>query len=99
VPNGNQRGSAATRRARKRWLLDTFGDGVTVMCHLEVSDECEMDLTLETLTVDRIVPGCEGGRYVRGNIQPACKPCNDLQGGRLRVARRQGLQVSAEVVS
>jgi len=84
VPNGNQRGSAAQRRARRQWLLDEFGDGITAMCHLELSDECEMDLTLETLTVDRIVPACEGGRYVRGNIQPACRPCNDLQGARLR---------------
>lgn len=84
MPNGNQRGSAAERRRRRQWLLDEFGDGVTVMCHLELSDECEMDLTFETLTVDRIVPACEGGTYARGNIRPACRPCNDHQGGKLR---------------
>jgi 5-methylcytosine-specific restriction endonuclease McrA len=86
MPNGNQRGSAAERRARRQWLLDTFGDGVTVMCFLELSDHCEMDLTIDTLTVDRIIPGRLGGRYVRGNIQPACRPCNDHQGGKLRWA-------------
>lgn len=84
MPNGNQRGSAAERRLRRQWLLDTFGDGTTVMCHLELSDHCEMDLTIDTLTVDRIVPGRLGGRYARGNIQPACRPCNDYQGGKLR---------------
>jgi len=84
MPNGNQRGSAADRRARKQWLLDHFGDGVTVMCHLELSDRCEMELTFATLTVDRIVPACRGGRYTRDNIRPACRPCNDSQGGKLR---------------
>lgn len=84
MPNGNERGSAEGRRRRKQWLLDTFGDGTTVMCHLELSDRCEMDLTFETLTVERIVPGCQGGRYVRGNIVPACRPCQDHQGGKLR---------------
>lgn len=84
MPNGNVRGNAAARRARRQWLLDTFGDGVTVMCHLELSDRCEMDLTIDTLTVDRIVPGHLGGRYVRGNIRPACRPCQDHQGGKLR---------------
>lgn len=88
MPNGNQRGSAAERRRRRQWLLDVFGDGVEAMCCLEVSDRCEMLLTLDTLTVDRIVPGCEGGRYVRGNIQPACKPCQDSQGGRVSAGKR-----------
>ena len=36
------------------------------------------------LTVDRIVPGCQGGRYVRTNIRPACGPCNSETGGRTR---------------
>jgi 5-methylcytosine-specific restriction endonuclease McrA len=83
MPNGNQRGSAEDRRRRKQWLLDTFGDGVEVMCHLEVSDQCLMVLTFETLTVDRVVPGCLGGRYTRDNIRPACGPCQDHQGGKL----------------
>ena len=83
MPNGNVRGSAQDRRRRKQWLLDTFGDGTEVMCHLEVSDQCEMVLTFETLTVDRVVPGCLGGRYTRNNIRPACGPCQDHQGGKL----------------
>lgn len=87
MPNGNVRGSAAERRRRKQWLLDTFGDGTTAMCHLELSDRCEMDLTFATLTVERVVPGCQGGRYTRDNIIPACRPCQDHQGGKLRHRR------------
>lgn len=37
----------------------------------------------ETLTVDRIIPGCKGGKYRRDNIRPACGHCNSETGGRL----------------
>jgi len=42
------------------------------------------------LTVDRIIPGCQGGTYVRTNIRPACGGCNSETGGRTRgkVARK-----------
>lgn len=77
--NGNVRGSAAQRRARKQWLLDIWGDGIEAPCHY-----CAAVLTFLTLTVDRVIPGCRGGRYVRGNIRPACAPCNSVHGGTLR---------------
>lgn len=88
MPNGNERGSAEDRRRRRQWLVETFGDGVEVMCHLELSDQCEMVLTVDTVTADRIIPGCDGGRYTRGNIRPACKPCQDSQGGRISAGNR-----------
>jgi len=79
--NGNARGSAAARRARKLWLLMTFGDGTSAPC----SFGCGTVLTLETITVDRYpIPGCQGGRYVQGNIRPACGTCNSVNGGALR---------------
>lgn len=79
--NTNVRGSAEARRARKVWLLEKFGDGVTALC----SFGCGTALTFETITVDRYpVPGCHGGRYTRGNIRPACGPCNSAVGGALR---------------
>lgn len=81
--NRNARGSSAARRTRRQFLVDHFGDGVEVMCHLELSDRCEMVLTVNTVTVDRIIPGIHGGKYTRDNIQPACQPCNSTQGGRL----------------
>lgn len=41
-------------------------------------------LTAIPLTVDRIIPGCQGGRYTRNNIRPACGPCNSETGGSTR---------------
>ena len=79
--NGNDRGSSAQRRTRKLWLLATFGDGEKALCAFG----CGTLVTFETITVDRFpVPGCQGGRYVRGNIRPACGPCNSVHGGALR---------------
>jgi hypothetical protein len=84
--NTNTRGSAASRRRRREWLLETFGDGTSAPCFF-----CGAELTVATLTVDRIVPGCLGGRYVRGNIRPACIGCNAVDG----VALRERLKVTA----
>lgn len=79
--NTNARGSAASRRARKLWLLETFGDGEQAPCGFG----CGTLLTFETITVDRYpIPGCQGGTYRRGNIRPACEPCNSIFGGAIR---------------
>lgn len=45
---------------------------------------CGRLLLLETLTVDRIKPGCLGGTYRRDNIRPACSKCNSETGGATR---------------
>lgn len=85
--NSNARGSAADRRARKRYLLDTFGDGTEALCAF---DGCEVILTFETITVDRYpLTGIDGGTYVRSNIRPACGAHNSEHGGRLGAARRE----------
>ena len=69
--NRNDRGSAESRRIRRQWLLDNFGDGTTCRC-----STCPTILTAETLTVDRHpVAGADGGTYRRGNIRPQCAPC------------------------
>lgn len=44
---------------------------------------CGRLLTVDTVTVDRIIPGCQGGTYRRNNIRPACGPCNSETGGAL----------------
>jgi len=77
--NRNVRGSAANRRARRVWLLVTFGDGVKAPCY-----RCGRLLDIITLTVDRIIPGCQGGTYRRANCRPACSPCNTETGGATR---------------
>ncbi len=83
-PHGDRRGNSRNRASRRAWLLITFGDGITAPCF-----RCGKPLNAVTLTVDRIVPGCEGGTYRRDNIRPACKPCQDQTGGHLGIARKQ----------
>lgn len=80
--NQNERGNSYDRARRRAWLLEQFGDGTTCPCA-----SCGVELTAETITVDRIVPGCRGGRYVRGNIRPMCVTCNSSLGSAL--ARRK----------
>lgn len=63
------------RRARKQFLLDTFGNGTITNCI-----HCGKFLNFEALTVDRVVCAHLGGRYVRTNIRPSCKPCNEKRG-------------------
>lgn len=79
--NRNARGSVYDRAARRAFLLTAFGDGTTAPCY-----RCGTELTDSTITVDRIVPGRDGGTYRRANIRPACGPCNSETGGAL--ARR-----------
>lgn len=55
---------------------------------------CGVLLTFETVTVDRIIPGCKGGTYRRNNIRPACEFHNKSLGGAMagttkRKARRK----------
>lgn len=51
-------------------------------------------MTIETITVDRYpVAGRDGGTYRRGNIRPACAPCNYAEGGRAGAAIRQANQL------
>lgn len=45
---------------------------------------CGTLLTAETVSVDRIIPGCQGGTYRRDNIRPACERCNSITGGATR---------------
>jgi hypothetical protein len=84
--NTDSRGSSYSRRARKVYLLARFGDGYTAPCHF-----CLIELDWFTITVDRILPGALGGRYIRSNIRPACISCNSVDGtalrGRLKAAR------------
>lgn len=46
---------------------------------------CGTLLTVDTVTADRIKPGCQGGTYRRENIRPACSDCNSKTGGQTRV--------------
>jgi hypothetical protein len=65
---GDHRGSAASRRIRKLWMLATWGNGSECPCIF-----CETPLTFATVEADRIIPGAS---YARVNVQPACRTCN-----------------------
>jgi 5-methylcytosine-specific restriction endonuclease McrA len=68
---GELRGNSYDRRRRKVWLLNAFGTGRSCTCHW-----CGKRLTFKTLTQDRLVPGANGGRYIKSNLVPACLKCN-----------------------
>jgi hypothetical protein len=86
--NRNSRGSSYTRRRRREWLVEEFGDGEHVACFIQRSLYCLLVLDVDTVSADRLVLGADGGSYRRGNIQPACGPCQSQQGGEIGAARR-----------
>lgn len=79
----DKRGSNKDRQRRRTWLLTEkdvdLGPG-RARCALKLAVACVRVVDEVTLSVDRIEPG---GTYARHNIQPACKPCQDKQGGLL----------------
>lgn len=83
---GDKRGSAASRRARKAYLLAHFGNGVTCPCVW-----CGTALTFDTVESDRIDAG---GSYRRENVIPACRGCN-LDRGALSVSAYRAKLVAA----
>jgi len=50
---------------------------------------CGLLLVFSTITVDRIVPGDRGGKYIRTNIRPACGSCNSITGNEVRWAKER----------
>lgn len=83
--NGNQRGGAAQRRELKVWMLAEFGDGITVECAFG----CGRRLFYSEITKDRFpVPGRKGGKYVKGNVRPACMSCNAREGAKQAALER-----------
>jgi hypothetical protein len=98
--NRNARGNAEDRRRRRAYLIETFRADVDVApmtadmiavpmplgegwpacrCY-----RCGTLLTEETVSPDRIIPGCRGGTYRRDNIRPACLRCQSVVGGGTR---------------
>ena len=74
------RGSAESRRARRRWIVETFGIMGIIVCPL-----CNVPMLADEFQVDRWpTPGCRGGTYARCNIRPICQPCNIELGNALR---------------
>jgi len=70
-------GEAVLRREKARarelrasgWWKRRIAEGV---CHY-----CRARVGARGLTADHLVPLIRGGRSVRGNMVPSCKPCNN----------------------
>jgi len=76
--NQNERGSAAQRRIRKQAVLDRDGNGEWALCVT-----CPTVVDLDSMTLDRIIPGMFGGTYVLDNVQAQCERCSRRQGAYL----------------
>lgn len=99
MPNGNERGNNDSRRKRRAWLMVTYASDVTGLvrcyrcgCLLFNPDQGgpyveQLHHNPLPLTIDRIIPGCQGGTYRRSNIRPACLPCNSSTGAKLATRR------------
>jgi len=65
-----KRERAKARELRQSpWWKRKRSNGI---CHY-----CGEKFPPQTLTMDHLVPLIRGGRSVKGNLVPACKPCND----------------------
>jgi len=73
--------------------LDTrFGQGEPACrCY-----RCGRLLTIDTVTVDRIIPGCRGGTYRRENIRPSCQLCASVTGAALGNERKRASSTGAK---
>lgn len=89
--NRNDRGSSYSRRRRREWLVEQFGDGLFVACFLQSSPYCLYVLDVDNVSADRLRLGVDGGSYRRGNIRPSCGPCQADQGGEVGQQRKAAL--------
>jgi hypothetical protein len=92
--NGNVRGSNAQRRARRRYLVERDGwpEVGLVCCYrcgVPLLQDEDPEAPGQSVTVDRILPGCQGGTYSLDNIRPCCGPCNQETGGQLGVQQKR----------
>lgn len=101
----SSRGNPTDRQRRKLYLLETYRANVDmpefgsyrtcVGVPLGMGEpacrcyRCGCLLTYETLTVDRIVPGCKGGTYRRTNIRPSCSACATETGNALKAEQNR----------
>ena len=84
--NQNVRGNTKDRAARRAWLMKTYAANIPGYCRCY---RCGALLFGEMLTIDRIKPGCKGGKYVRSNIRPSCADCAAVTGSQLGVERQR----------
>ena len=52
-------------------------------CSSGVCHHCGEQVGAKALTMDHLIPIVRGGRSTKGNVVPACKPCNTARKYRL----------------
>ena len=48
-------------------------------CSAGICHYCGAEVGAKALTMDHLVPIVRGGRSTKGNVVPACKPCNNAK--------------------
>ena len=81
-----EREKARTLR-QSQWWKRRLSAGVCYYCGARVG--------ARTLTMDHIVPLVRGGKSRRGNVAPACKPCNSKKQSLLPVEWEEYLMILA----
>lgn len=71
---GDDRPGSVRRRKLRQDLLTEFGDGTTCPCL-----NCGRRLDITTVSMDRIIPGSDNGRYVPKNLIPMDYDCNRVR--------------------
>ncbi len=72
---GDDRPNSKQRAASRTALASEFGDGNQCPCVA-----CGRNVgTDSTMSLDRIIPGSDGGRYNRPNLVPNCYDCNRVR--------------------
>jgi len=81
---GNARDRARRRArivARDGW--PEVGIVLCRWCDVPLLQDDDPEAPGQSVTMDRVVPGCEGGTYQLDNLVPACRNCNESRGGKL----------------
>lgn len=72
-PEHQRREKLKARELRNsQWWKNQLGKGT---CY-----HCEQRFHPSELTMDHLVPIARGGQSTKGNVVPACKPCNTAKG-------------------
>jgi hypothetical protein len=70
-------GDSGDRKAETFRTLDRFGNGVTV-----VDPYTGVRLHADSVQIDRVIPGSQGGGYGHGNVIPSSPEANEARGDR-----------------
>jgi hypothetical protein len=71
---GDDRPGSKQRKANRQALLKEFGNGKRAPCVC-----CGRNVTESTMSLDRIIPGSDGGTYRQGNLVPMDYDCNRVR--------------------